>query len=316
MKASELQNHIIGIYKINFPNGKIYIGLSNNIKRRIKEHYSDSRTGMLCHKAIMKYYNNPDEIEVEILEQIDVEDYRILSELERKWIKYYQANDKTKGYNCTEGGIDLLATDNPYAKFSQEDIKIIKALLMDGHSNIKIANMYNVNPDTISRINTGKTYYDDSYTYPLRDNQLSTNIDRSGFNNHQAISKEQFDQIVFLLKENKIPIKTIAEQVGVYPTTISNINQGKTSYCPKDWAYPIRINKQNKLKLTVEDILNIHQLLREGQKVSIIAKQYDCSRDTISDINNGKRHIIEGAVYPIKPFGNKKPVSTISESGE
>ena len=41
---------------------------------------------------------------------------------------------------------------------------------MDGHSNIKIANMYNVNPDTISRINTGKTYYDDSYTYPLRDN--------------------------------------------------------------------------------------------------------------------------------------------------
>lgn len=108
MKASELQDHIIGIYKINFPNNKIYIGLSNNIKRRIKEHYNDGRAGMNCHKAIMKYYNNPDEIDVEILEQIEIEDYRILSELERKWIKYYDANNKEKGYNRTSGGIDLL----------------------------------------------------------------------------------------------------------------------------------------------------------------------------------------------------------------
>lgn len=36
-------NNINGIYLISFPNGKIYIGLSNNIKRRIKEHNSDSR---------------------------------------------------------------------------------------------------------------------------------------------------------------------------------------------------------------------------------------------------------------------------------
>lgn len=32
---------ISGIYKINFPNGKSYIGLSNNILRRIKEHNND-----------------------------------------------------------------------------------------------------------------------------------------------------------------------------------------------------------------------------------------------------------------------------------
>lgn len=36
-------NNISGIYLISFPNGKIYIGLSNNIKRRIKEHNLDSR---------------------------------------------------------------------------------------------------------------------------------------------------------------------------------------------------------------------------------------------------------------------------------
>ena len=316
MKASELQDHIIGIYKINFPNNKVYIGLSNNIKRRIKEHYRDGRSDMNCHKAIMKYYDNPDEIDVDVLEQINIEDYKILSELERKWIKYYESNNKEKGYNHTSGGIDLLQVENPYSKFSKADLEEIRSLLLDGHSNIKIAQMYNVNPDTISHINTGKRYYDNNYIYPLRNNKTSKNIDRSGFNNHQSISEEQFNEIVTLLKENKISIEKIAEQVGVYKTTVSNINQGKTSYCPQNWSYPIRINKQNKTQLTVEDILNIHQLLKEGKTITAIAKQYDCSRDTISDINNGKRHIIENVKYPIKPFGNKKPVSTISESGE
>ena len=28
---------VAGIYKINFPNGKCYIGLSNNIPRRMKD---------------------------------------------------------------------------------------------------------------------------------------------------------------------------------------------------------------------------------------------------------------------------------------
>lgn len=32
-----------GVYKINFPNGKSYIGISNNILRRIHEHNNDKR---------------------------------------------------------------------------------------------------------------------------------------------------------------------------------------------------------------------------------------------------------------------------------
>ena len=33
-KIENCPNHVSGIYKINFPNGKCYIGLSNNIRRR------------------------------------------------------------------------------------------------------------------------------------------------------------------------------------------------------------------------------------------------------------------------------------------
>ena len=45
-----------GIYKIDFPNGKVYIGLTCDLKRRIKEHNTDSLSSLLpVHKAIKKY---------------------------------------------------------------------------------------------------------------------------------------------------------------------------------------------------------------------------------------------------------------------
>ena len=78
MKISEINKKIIGIYKINFPNKKSYIGLSNDIGRRIGEHfYKDSH--LPCHKAIRKYFSSLEEIDFDILEEIKEEDYLLLS---------------------------------------------------------------------------------------------------------------------------------------------------------------------------------------------------------------------------------------------
>ena len=60
---------VAGIYKINFPNGKCYIGLSNNIPRRMKEHNKDKRQPIL-YSAIQKYFNGVIP-EFEILEVIN-----------------------------------------------------------------------------------------------------------------------------------------------------------------------------------------------------------------------------------------------------
>ena len=38
IELKNLQQNVSGIYKINYPNGKIYIGQSNDIKRRMYEH--------------------------------------------------------------------------------------------------------------------------------------------------------------------------------------------------------------------------------------------------------------------------------------
>lgn len=39
MRYKDLTDEIIGIYKIDFPNNKTYIGLSKDVRRRIREHF-------------------------------------------------------------------------------------------------------------------------------------------------------------------------------------------------------------------------------------------------------------------------------------
>ena len=56
-------------------------------------------------------------------------------------------------------------------------------------------------------------------------------------------------------------------------------------------------------------------LLNPNLSIQDIANHFNCSRDTIGDINQGKRYAKENEKYPIRNFypnrGSKKSVSTI-----
>ena len=88
---------------INIINGKRYIGLTKqSVKQRWSGHLSDSKRkkNYLFNRAIRKY--GPDAFKCEILQT-----FRTIKEaniLEVKWIKYFNSNDKTIGYNSTPGG--------------------------------------------------------------------------------------------------------------------------------------------------------------------------------------------------------------------
>jgi len=99
IKIKDLQPNMMGIYKINYPNGKIYIGLSCDIKRRMNEHNNINQAKAPCDLAIKKYGKIQ---EIEILEFVN--DINLLKEKEYHWIQYYQSNNKNKGYNLTPGG--------------------------------------------------------------------------------------------------------------------------------------------------------------------------------------------------------------------
>jgi len=92
---------MIGIYKITNPEGKIYIGLSKNIKSRWKSY--QSRTGMADNSSfklsLITYgYDNHT---FEIIEEV-INDNKLLRERERYWINYYQSN--INGLNDNRGG--------------------------------------------------------------------------------------------------------------------------------------------------------------------------------------------------------------------
>ena len=93
------------IYKISFPNNKIYIGLTTtSIEQRHKEHKQCAlgKSTHLIYNALRKY----DMIETFELEQIDTADtLEELCEKEKEYIKQYNSHYiEGNGYNMTYGG--------------------------------------------------------------------------------------------------------------------------------------------------------------------------------------------------------------------
>lgn len=109
-----------GIYKITFPNNKIYIGLSNNMYRRMLEHNTDFRNNLPIEKAIQKYGKIT---EFEILELIPSENRELMIEREKYWINFYNSTNKDIGYNISIGGDGAnLGSLNHEARFTEEEI--------------------------------------------------------------------------------------------------------------------------------------------------------------------------------------------------
>lgn len=110
---------MIGIYKITEKNNPsmFYIGQSNNIERRFKEHiqksYAQSRI------PFDDYINEKgkDAFDYEVLEECKIEELNIK---EKYWIDKLQA---TKSGNISEGGFtNLIGSNNPNSKLTEQDI--------------------------------------------------------------------------------------------------------------------------------------------------------------------------------------------------
>ncbi len=93
---------MVGIYKITSPSGRVYIGKSKNLKKRIKDYkYQCETRKSIIHDSIRGYgWENHT---LEIIEECENEK---LTEREIFWIKelnsYWQ--DNPKGMNMTRGG--------------------------------------------------------------------------------------------------------------------------------------------------------------------------------------------------------------------
>ena len=88
------------IYKLLFPNGKIYIGQSKNITKRIKCYIGlYKKDNRFVIRAIKKY--SKENVIFSVLELCNQEE---LNEREIHYVSLFDSNNKEVGYNLTEGG--------------------------------------------------------------------------------------------------------------------------------------------------------------------------------------------------------------------
>lgn len=172
---------LCGIYKIeNKTNGKVYIGQSVDICRRISAHrshaFDQSNThaySLYLYTAMRKY--GLDGFTYSIIEQCPKE---MLNEREQYWINYYKSNEKCHGYNMSDGGISKYIksmTKKSNISKKKRRVKEIKDLLINSDIPIQdIAKMFGLTDTSITNINRGHTFFCIDETYPLRDTRKKT----------------------------------------------------------------------------------------------------------------------------------------------
>lgn len=198
IKVKDLQSNMMGIYKINYPNKKIYIGLSCDIKRRIQEHNNINKAKSPCDLAIKKYGKIQ---EIEILEFVN--DKNLLKEKECYWIQYYQSNDKDKGYNLTPGGDNSEQYGELSAKaiFTNEQVLDIRKRRFLGERKKDVYLDYsNYSFATFEKIWLGHGYPGVGENYIIPTNSISrqeySSIANKGLNNGRAkCSKEMILEV-------------------------------------------------------------------------------------------------------------------------
>jgi group I intron endonuclease len=102
------------VYQLQFPNGKLYIGITTRFRMRMGEHRNcgKSEAGHVVKRAIMKYgWAN---VKISILER-GIDSKEVLKERERYWIREKGSMVHEWGYNLTEGG-DAQPMDHPVVK--------------------------------------------------------------------------------------------------------------------------------------------------------------------------------------------------------
>lgn len=182
-----------GIYKItNKLNGMCYIGQSNNIERRYKEHFCWGEHNELhIDKLICEL--GKDNFDFEIIEECKQEE---LDKKERYWIEYY--NSFRNGYNATKGGNGSF-NGNP--KLTVNDVKNIRIAYKNKENRKEVYELYKdiITFDGFCRVWEGSRWKDimpEVYTEELKKYHAEkTRFQKGGEHPSAKCSDEEIMQI-------------------------------------------------------------------------------------------------------------------------
>ena len=285
-----MEQYIIYKYTKVDTNEVVYIGRTNNLERRRREHeiYEPQEEGRPHYnyplsKGIRKY--GKENYICEVIETVN--SYEESLQKEKYWIKYYNTFEDISKYNYTPGGELSFFT----AKFDDIIIDEVKSLLEQQISFKEINDRTGVSISHISEINTGKRRKDYTRHYPI--NEMTCG---------RKLNDMQIQEIISLLKSSTKTVQEISLLYNVSEATISGINNGKR-YKQRDISYPIRNritttkNKrltQNELLLLIDDIINTNIPFAR------LAIKYNISTRTVYNINKGTTRYNKDYIYPLR----------------
>ena len=193
----------------NTRNGKSYIGYSNNVDRRYREHLLDAKNGSTLpfHRALKKYGIRA--FEFEILAE-GLADATLAAQEEERLIVAYKTNET--GYNCNTGGITCVGAkgeSNGATKLKEEQAI---AIIQDPRSHREVAKEYDVHETTVSDIRKGKSW---------------KHLDRSTAPSYTDPRKKINEEIAQAIVDDPRSLRVVSKSFGINKTTVLEIRQGK-----------------------------------------------------------------------------------------
>jgi len=304
-------NRIIGIYKIiNLINGKIYIGSSININRRLVRHKSELKNNVHDNEHLQNSYNfyGKKNFKFEVFEECFKENL-ILKE--QYWIDFYQCYDENKGYNIRKKADNNLGVkwskeriekfsgeNSPVSKLTWIKVNQIRNLYLTGnYSHKQLSEKYDVAESQIGFIINNKAWKDEKWDkYSLQIKNIANNTGEDCYNS--KLSQIQVNEIrQKYLTGNYIP-KQLAKEYNISSRHIWDIiknNKWKDKEYEKNLPKIKDISFKNKRKHSGEnsylsklnwDIVNeIRQLYSSGNFTQMnLADKYNVSEGCIAHI--------------------------------
>ena len=268
------------IYKYtNKLNEHSYIGQTNNINRRKREHSSTAFNpnaysyNSLFHKKLRQY--GEENFTFEILEKLYTDDVNVANEREQYWIKYYKSfRESGLGYNSDTGG----GAKKNSRSLTIPQLREVKEKIKQGISYYDLEQEYNISPAFISSINHGTYFYDENEQYPL-------------FKYYKT--DKDYDELVDLLINTDLTLVEIAKRLNMGYSTVKKINAGKLR--PELYpTHPIRPYKFPKAQKTKELLLNTDYNLEDIMAITGYSKL------SVIRINTGETHHDNNLQYPLR----------------
>ena len=265
----------------NKTNNHKYVGQTNNLQRRIREHRSCALNpksfsyNHLIHKKLREY--GEENFFFFFLETIYNDNIDFVNEREQFWIKEKNSFvGNGQGYNMDFGG-----NNKEHLRIlTDEQITIIKNKIKQGISFIDIQDEFNISASFLSSINHGIYYFEEGTTYPL-------------YKYYKDDS--DYDELIDLLLNSTLSLADIAKQLGMGYSTVKKINAGtlRKGLYP---TYPIRTKSANEQRADqVKELL-----LTTNSTYKEIRKLTTASEETIRRINKGLVFKDEKLSYPLR----------------